>query len=76
MRTASDHLGRGVAMTLLSHIIETARRRGYRKLSLETGSGKAFEPALALYRKFGFEYCGPFADYQDDPFSRFMTLAV
>ena len=47
--------------------------RGYRRLSLETGSGPAFEPAQALYQKFKFEYCGPFHEYGPDPSSRFMT---
>jgi len=76
MRTASAHLGRGVAATLLAHIIDVATARGYSRLSLETGSGKAFEPAHALYGKFGFEFCGPFADYRDDPFSRFMSMSL
>ena len=76
MRTAKEFLGRGVARRMLSHIIATAKRRGYSRLSLETGSGAAFEPALALYAKFGFRYCGPFAGYREDPFSRFMTLEL
>lgn len=46
---------------------------GALKLSLETGSAPAFEPALALYRRYGFADCEPFADYKPDPFSRFMT---
>jgi putative acetyltransferase len=53
-----------------------ARQRGYSRLSLETGSAAAFAPALALYEKFGFSYCGPFGDYQPDPFSRYLTLAL
>jgi putative acetyltransferase len=50
-----------------------ARRRGYRRLSLETGSMAYFEPARSLYRKFGFQTCLPFAHYCDDPNSVFMT---
>ena len=73
MRTASAHLGKGVAAALLAHLVAEARRRGYGRLSLETGSGPGFEAAHALFGKFGFEYCGPFASYRDDPFSRFMT---
>jgi putative acetyltransferase len=73
MRTAARHLRKGVAAKLLTHIIEEARRRGYRRLSLETGSAEAFEPARRLYAGFGFTYCGPFADYVEDPFSVFMT---
>ena len=42
-------------------------------LSLETGSHAAFTPAQQLYASFGFERCGPFADYPDDPNSVFMT---
>lgn len=74
MRTGTAFLGRGVASLLLTHLVNEARRRNYESLSLETGSGEAFTPAHKLYEKFGFSYGGPFADYTDDPFSRFMTL--
>ena len=73
MRTAEAHLGKGVASALVKHVLRVARERGYTRLSLETGSGPAFEPAHALYLKHGFEFCGPFGDYTNDPFSRFMT---
>jgi len=77
MRTVERHLGKGVAAAMLDHIVETARARGYKRLSLETGSTPAFEPALRLYTRHGFVACGAFADYPaDDPFSRFMTLAI
>ena len=76
MRTSSVHLRKGVAAALLEHLMAEARRRSYARLSLETGSGPGFDAAHALYRKYGFEYCGPFADYRDDPFSRFMTLEL
>ncbi len=73
MRTAAIARNRGVATQLLSHLVETARGRGYTRLSLETGSMAFFEPARSLYRKFGFEFCEPFADYTRDPNSNFMT---
>ncbi len=73
MRTASSHLRTGVAAALLEHIIHVARTRGYQRLSLETGSQEAFAPARTLYARFGFEPCGPFGDYVDDPNSVFMT---
>lgn len=76
MRTVDGHLRRGVASLVLREIIAEARRRGYRRLSLETGSMAAFEPACTLYRRFGFGSCGPFGEYRDDPNSRFMTLAL
>ncbi|WP_221568273.1 GNAT family N-acetyltransferase [Alkalihalobacillus sp. TS-13] len=73
MRTSSSHLRKGVAKQLLEHIIGEAHRRGYQRLSLETGSMDAFEPARKLYKRFGFEYCKPFSDYLEDPNSVFMT---
>jgi putative acetyltransferase len=73
MRTASAHLRKGVAARLMRHILEEARKRRYRRLSLETGSMAAFAPAHSLYARFGFEPCRPFADYIEDPYSVFMT---
>lgn len=76
MRTHADHLRKGSAAAMLEHIIATAKARGYRRLSLETGSGEAFDAAHGLYRRYGFAYCPPFGDYSEDPFSRFMTLEL
>ena len=73
MRTARAHLRRGVARSMLTHILEEARRRAYVRLSLETGSQAEFAPARTLYTRFEFEVCGPFADYREDPNSVFMT---
>lgn len=61
---------------MLSHLIDEARRRGYTRLSLETGSMPAFAPARALYAGCGFTACPPFADDRPDPNSVFMTLAL
>jgi putative acetyltransferase len=76
MRTAHAHRRKGVARALLTHIIGEARKRSYDRLSLETGSMPAFEPARKLYASFGFSYCGPFAGYREDPNSVFMTRAL
>jgi putative acetyltransferase len=76
MRTVSRHLRKGVARAVLNHIVEEAKRRRYRQLSLETGSMAAFEPARRLYERAGFTYCEPFADYIEDPNSVFMTMAL
>jgi putative acetyltransferase len=76
MRTHPRHLRKGVAAALLNHLIAEARRRGYRRLSLETGRGAAFEPALALYRKHGFENGGAFADYAASEFNQFLHMEL
>ncbi|WP_395651082.1 GNAT family N-acetyltransferase [Brevundimonas sp.] len=74
MRTHPDHLRTGVAAALLEHLIATARDRGYRRLSLETGSGPAFDPALTLYRRRGFVDCEAFSDYERSAFNQFLHL--
>ncbi len=76
MRTAYAYQRRGVASQILRHLMHEAQRRGYRRLSLETGSMEYFEPARRLYASFGFEYCAPFASYVEDPNSVFMTLEL
>ena len=73
MRTVHAHRRRGVGRAMLQHIVAEARRRGYARLSLETGSMAAFEPARRLYESFGFAYCGPFAGYAEDANSVFLT---
>jgi putative acetyltransferase len=73
MRTSAVHQRSGVASALLRHLLFEAVRRGYRRISLETGSMEAFAPARTLYARFGFEPCGPYGDYVDDPYSVFMT---
>lgn len=76
MRTASAHRRKGVARAMLTHIVAEAKKRSYARLSLETGSQPAFDPARRLYASFGFAYCSPFGDYIDDPNSVFMTRAL
>jgi len=76
MRTPQTLRRRGAGRALLAHIIQEARGRGYRRLSLETGTVDAFRPAQQLYSSFGFQDCGPFADYHLDPHSVFMTLTL
>jgi putative acetyltransferase len=76
MRTPQALRRSGAARAVLTHIVAEARSRGYRRLSLETGSMEAFKPAHALYERSGFRFCGPFADYKEDPNSTFMTLEL
>lgn len=74
MHTAQAARGQGFGRALVEHLIGVARERGYRKVSLETGSGPAFAPARALYASTGFAPCGPFAEYSPSPHSAYMTL--
>jgi putative acetyltransferase len=76
MRTPQANRRQGVGRAMLRHIIEVAKERGYERLSLETGAQEGFEPARKLYESFGFEYCGRFGDYPEDPNSVFMSLQL
>lgn len=76
MHTAQAVRGRGLGRMMLDHLIAVARERGYRRLSLETGSMAAFAPARSLYASAGFDICQAFGDYRDSPNSTYMTLEL
>lgn len=76
MHTAQAHRGKGVASRLLRHILEEAKVRSYRRVSLETGTMEGFAAARALYSRSGFKVCPPFAQYREDPNSVCMTLEL
>lgn len=76
MRTHPDFLRRGAAGAILETLIDAARAGGCTRLSLETGSGEAFEPALALYRKRGFVNGAAFADYAASDFNQFLHMPL
>jgi putative acetyltransferase len=76
MHTAQAARGRGIGRALVEHLLAVARERGYRRVSLETGTAPAFAPARALYAKLDFAPCGPFAHYRPSPNSTYMTLSL
>jgi putative acetyltransferase len=76
MHTAEEARGRGIGRALLDHLLGVARQRGFRQVSLETGSMAAFAPARAMYTRAGFTECAPFADYFSSPNSTCMTLSL
>ena len=76
MRAAPAARGTGVGRAMVEHIVTEARRRGYARLSLETGTAALHAPAIALYRSAGFKSCDAFADYQPSPYNQFFTLVL
>ena len=76
MRTHPRHLRRGVAAALLDHVVVEARGRGTKRLFLETGSGPAFDPAIALYVRRGFVASEAFGDYRKSTFNQFFALEL
>lgn len=76
MHIVAEARGQGLARVLLDHLVAAAGRRGYSRLSLETGVEDVFAPARALYAAAGFAQCPPFEGYWDDPNSFFMTRSL
>jgi len=76
MHTAEAARGRGIGRAMLTHLIGVARDRGFRRVSLKTGSQSAFAPARSLYGRAGFTPCGPFSNYRPSRASTFMTLSL
>lgn len=76
MHTAAEARGTGVGRAVLDQLLATARARGYRRVSLETGTMPAFAAARALYASAGFVVCEPFGDYRPTPLSTCMTLEL
>ncbi len=76
MHILSKARGRGLGEKMLAHLINMARQRDYARLSLETGTIDGFGAAITLYKRFGFDMCGPFVDYVEDPNSLFMTRTL
>lgn len=76
MHTAVAARGQGVGRAMLAALVESARLRGMRRVSLETGTMDYFAPARALYAVCGFAPCAAFGDYTEDPSNTFMTLSL
>ncbi|MGB7754686.1 MAG: GNAT family N-acetyltransferase [Salinisphaera sp.] len=76
MRTAAGHGRRGVASRLLDRLLAEARTAGFDRVSLETGTEPYYAAARAFYRRHGFAECTPFAAYQLDPASVFLTRSL
>lgn len=76
MRTRAAFLRKGVAQTVLNEILRMARSRKYKRLYLETGTGPAFAAAHSLYLRNGFNWCGPFGNYDATDFNVFMEKTL
>ena len=76
IRVVDKFRKKGAGEKIINHLIGEAKKLGIKKLSIETGSGKFFEPARKLFKKFDFQLCKPFAHYKDDPNSCFYTKDI
>ncbi len=76
MHTLEEARGQGVGRAMLGHLLQVAAASGYQRVSLETGTMAAFEPARTMYESAGFRSCEPFGEYTANPYSVCMTLAL
>jgi putative acetyltransferase len=68
-----------VAQAILARLEDEARKRGYARVTLETGD--VLDAAMRLYQRAGFTPCPPFGDYAELPApnierSRFFEKAI
>lgn len=76
MHVSRAERGQGIGRAIVDHLLAVAAGRGYRRVSLETGTMEAFAPARALYRAVGFTPCEPFGEYTANPYSECMTMEL
>ena len=68
------NMGKGIQV--INHLIFEAKKLNIKRISIETGAGKFFEPARKLFKSCGFEECDPFGHYRKDPNSCYMKISV
>ena len=76
IRVHDDFRRQNIGMKLIQHLVIEARKLNLKRISIETGSGKFFEPARKLFKKCHFKPCGPFAHYKIDPNSLYYTKQI
>ena len=76
IRIHDYYRNQGNGIKLIDHLISKAKKLNIRKLSVETGSGKFFEPARKLFKICEFKPCKPFAHYKEDVNSIYLTKQI
>ena len=76
IRIHDDFRQKGNGIKVIDHLIKEAKKLNIKKISIETGAGKFFEPARKLFKSCGFEECEPFGHYRNDPNSCYMKISV
>jgi len=76
IRVHDVYRGKGNGIKVIKHLIEEAKKLNIRRISIETGAGKFFEPARKLFQKCNFKPCEPFAHYKKDINSLYLTKLI
>ncbi len=76
IRIHDEFRNKGFGIKIINHLIDEAKKLGIKRISIETGAGKFFEPARKLFKKCNFVPCEPFAHYKDDKNSIYLTKLI
>ena len=76
IRVHDVYRNKGNGIKVIKHLIEEAKKLNIKRISIETGAGKFFEPARKLFDKCKFEPCEPFAHYKKDKNSIYLTKHI
>ncbi|UXS02266.1 GNAT family N-acetyltransferase [Agrobacterium tumefaciens] len=69
-----DARGHGIGRKIMAALQALATERGVNRLYVETGPLNV--EAVGLYEALGYQQCGPFADYEENPHSLFMVKDI
>ena len=76
IRVHDNFRNKGNGIEVINHLIKEAIKLDIKRISIETGAGKFFEPARKLFKKCNFEPCEPFAHYKKDVNSIYLTKLI
>ena len=76
IRIHDNYKNQGNGIKVINHLILEAKKLKIKRLSIETGAGKFFEPARKLFKKCDFVPCEPFAHYKKDINSIYLTKLI
>ena len=76
IRVHDNFRNKGNGVKVMEYLIDKAKKLEIKRLSIETGAGKFFEPARKLFKRCDFELCKPFAHYKEDENSIYLTKLI
>ncbi len=76
IRIHDNFKNKGNGIKIIDHLIEEAKKLDIKRISLETGAGKFFDPARKLFKRCDFKPCKPFAHYKEDVNSLYLSKLI
>ena len=76
IRVHDNFRKQGQGINVINHLINEAKKLNIKRISIETGAGDFFIPARKLFKRTGFNECEPFAHYEVDINSVYLTKKI